>query len=83
MLVDYHVCLDFDLGGNCMPKDLTPQKDQFFLISDKLPMLLLSRNDIDEIFSKYKLKKIRVIDEHITNVGTGERYVYTALFQKV
>ena len=63
--------------------DLTPQKDQFFLISDKLPMLLLSKNDIDEIFSKYKLKKVRIINEHITNVGTGERYVYTALFQKV
>ena len=77
----YFLCSIFT--NDVISMDLTPQKDQFFLISDKLPMLLLSKNDIDEIFSKYKLKKVRIINEHITNVGTGERYVYTALFQKV
>lgn len=26
LVYNHHVCLDFDLGGNYMPKDLTPQK---------------------------------------------------------
>lgn len=63
-------------------KDLNYQKDGFFLINNFLPMVLLPINTIDNYFFLAGMNKLQNIDEHITNVGTGERYVYTALYQK-
>lgn len=63
-------------------EDLTVLGDGIFLILNQLPMILLPRDGIDELFLKRNLRKHSIIDEHITDVGTGKRYVYTALFQK-
>ena len=53
-----------------------------FLTKDKLPMLLLSKKHINNELQKNKLIKICDLNEHVTNVGTGLRNVYTFVCQK-
>lgn len=76
----YLLCSIFT--NDIISDDLTSIKGNVFLISKTLPMILLSKKDINSMFVKNGLYQLKVVDEHITNVGTGERYVYSALFQK-
>lgn len=63
--------------------DLT-QIDEFrYFIKERPPMILMSKNQIDDLFIKQGFKKIKNIDEHITDVGAGgKRNVYSVLFEK-
>ena len=45
-------------------------------------MILLSKKEIDNLFVKYGFKILKNIDEHITDVGSGKRNVYTILLKK-
>lgn len=63
--------------------DLIAKGDNCYNILNRPPMVLLSKEEIDNIFAKYNFKYIKKIDEHITDVGDGgRRNVYTVLFQK-
>lgn len=63
--------------------DLIAKGDNCYNILNRPPMVLLSKEEIDDIFAKYNFKYIKKIDEHITDVGDGgRRNVYTVLFQK-
>ncbi len=63
--------------------DLISKGNGCYNVLNRPPMVLLSKNQIDNIFAKYKFKYIRKIDEHVTDVGDGgKRNVYTVLFQK-
>ena len=46
------------------------------------PMILLSKDTIIEVFKEEGLEVYSIIDEHITNVGTGERNVLSIHFIK-
>ena len=63
-------------------EDLTPQANARFTVQDREPMVLLSEKEIDDLFEKYHLIKIHEVDKHVTDVGSGQRFVYTALYQK-
>lgn len=58
-------------SGNC-----------YNLLNDRPPMVLYSKDDIIQMFRKYGLNCEDVIDEHITDVGTGERNVVSFSFSK-
>ena len=63
--------------------DLISKGNDCYNILNRPPMVLLSKNQIDDIFAEYNFKYIRKIDEHVTDVGDGgKRNVYTVLFQK-
>lgn len=62
--------------------DLTPEKNARFLVADREPMVLLSEQELDCLFKKYNIIKIKELDTHITDVGSGKRFVYTALYKR-
>lgn len=46
------------------------------------PMILLSKEKIEKIIKDIGFKIVKIVDEHITDVGIGKRNVYTLLLQK-
>ncbi|MDD4298831.1 MAG: methyltransferase domain-containing protein [Bacilli bacterium] len=62
--------------------DLTEVDNYIYTITDREPMVLLSKTMLKEILVENNLKIIKILDEHITNVGSGERNVYSLLVQK-
>ena len=62
--------------------DLTFIENSRYEINERQPMILLSKEEINGLFSKYGFKIIKNVDEHITDVGSGKRNVYTVLFKK-
>lgn len=69
--------------NDIISNDLVKMNEEYmFLVNGQLPMLLISKRDIKIILEKNKLTNIQTIDEHITNVGSGDRYVYTFLCEK-
>lgn len=62
--------------------DLTLYGENLYKVKDRPPMVLLSKIQINKIIEENNLKIIKVIDEHITDVGGGKRNVYTILLQK-
>ena len=53
-----------------------------YLIKDRPPMVLLSKEQIQDYVSKVGFTIIKIVDEHITDVGGGKRNVYTILLKK-
>lgn len=62
--------------------DLTFVGNSRYEINERQPMILLSKEEINNLFNKYGLKIIKNVDEHITDVGSGKRNVYTILLKK-
>lgn len=62
--------------------DLIEYGPNLYKIKDRPSMVLLSKKQIDDILLGSNLKIIKIIDEHITDVGGGKRNVYTILVQK-
>ncbi len=62
--------------------DLTKTGNNSYSVKDRPPMILLGKEQIKEFVSDVGFKLIKAVDEHITDVGSGERYVYTLLVQK-
>lgn len=62
--------------------DLTFVGNSRYEINERQPMVLLSKKEIDDLFVKYGFKILKNIDEHITDVGSGKRNVYTILLEK-
>ena len=76
----YLICSVFT--NDLIDDDLRYQFNHKYIICGNLPMMLFSRENVDKFFNSNGLIKVKNIDEHITDVGTGKRYVYTALFKK-
>ena len=62
--------------------DLTYIGDSRYEINERQPMILLSKEEIDKLFISNKFTIIKKVDEHITDVGSGKRNVYTILLKK-
>lgn len=62
--------------------DLTFVGNSRYEINERQPMILLSKEEINSLFNKYGFKIIKSVDEHITDVGSGKRNVYTLLLKK-
>lgn len=64
-------------------EDLTFLGNHYYTISNnKPPMILYSTEEVLEIFKNNKLVPKEIFDEHVTNVGTGERNVISIYFRK-
>ena len=62
--------------------DLTFVGNSRYEINGRQPMILLSKEEINNLFNKCGFKIIKNVDEHITDVGSGKRNVYTILLEK-
>lgn len=68
--------------NDVITSDLTYVENSKYEINGRQPMILLSKNEINNILNKYGFKIIKNVDEHITDVGSGKRNVYTVLLEK-
>ena len=68
--------------NDVISSDLIKTGKNTYEIIDRQPMVLFSKEKINEILSGIGFKLIKIVDEHITDVGSGERYVYSILIQK-
>ncbi len=62
--------------------DLTFVGNSKYEINGRQPMILLSKDKINNLLKKYKFNILKKVDEHITDVGCGKRNVYTLLLKK-
>lgn len=62
--------------------DLTNLSNNLYDIDGREPMILLSKEEIKELMKKNKFKLVKEVEEHITDVGSGVRNVYTILLKK-
>ena len=62
--------------------DLIKIGSNTYLIKNRPPMVLLNKDKILNYIHNIGFNLIKVVDEHITDVGSGNRYVYTILIQK-
>lgn len=58
-------------------------KNKFKIKNGKPPMMLYDEKQIIKLFEKFDMKLTKVADEHITNVGTGERNVLSLCFKRI
>lgn len=62
--------------------DLIEYGPNLYKIKNRPPMVLFSKEQITKILKEKNLHIVKVIDEHITDVGGGKRNVYTLLLEK-
>lgn len=62
--------------------DLIKTGNHTYQIINRPPMVLLNKKQIHKYLEKCGFKIIKIVDEHITDVGSGKRNVYTLLLQK-
>ena len=62
--------------------DLKKIKTNYYEVKDREPMYLYSKDKITSLIKKIGFKKIKKIDEHVTDVGSGKRNVFTFIAQK-
>ena len=62
--------------------DLIKTGDNTYQIINRPPMVLLSKEQIKNYIKSCGFKIIKNVDEHVTDVGSGVRNVYTLLVQK-
>lgn len=68
--------------NDVITSDLIKTGKNTYLIKDRPPMVLLSKEQIQDYVSEVGFTIIKIVDEHITDVGSGERNVYTILIKK-
>ena len=68
--------------NDVITEDLTFVGKSRYEINGRQPMILLSKEEINNLFIKHGFKIIRQVDEHITDVESGKRNVYTILLKK-
>lgn len=68
--------------NDVLSDDLTYIDKHLYDIDGREPMILLSKKEIIKLMNKNKFKYIKDVEEHITDVGSGCRNVYTILLQK-
>lgn len=68
--------------NDIISSDLIKTGKNTYSIINRPPMVLLSKEQINKIVLGIGFKMIKIVDEHVTDVGSGERYVYSFLVQK-
>lgn len=68
--------------NDIITSDLIKTGENTYSIKDRPPMVLLNKKQIYDFISSTGFKIIKNIDEHITDVGSGKRNVYTVLIKK-
>lgn len=68
--------------NDVITNDLKYIQNNLYAINDREPMLLHSKEEINEYIKKAGFKFIDIIDEHVTDVGGGNRYVYSVVLKK-
>lgn len=63
-------------------EDLIQYGENLYQVKNRPPMVLFSKEQIDKILKENNLTTIKVLDEHVTDVGGGKRNVYTILLKK-
>lgn len=62
--------------------DLISLGNDVYRVKDRPSMVLLSKNDINKIVKEEGFNIEKFVDEHVTDVGTGKRNVYTVKLKK-
>ena len=62
--------------------DLRKVRKNYYEIKNREPMYLYSKEEIEEIVKEIGFKKFKKIDEHVTDVGSGMRNVFTFIAEK-
>lgn len=68
--------------NDIITSDLKKTGENTYSIKDRSPMVLLSKKQLKSYVYDIGFKIIKIIDEHITDVESGKRNVYTLLLQK-
>lgn len=68
--------------NDIITNDLTYIEDNMYSVSDRPPMILLSKEEINKIIEETGFCIDKNVDEHVTDVGIGKRNVYTIRFKK-
>lgn len=68
--------------NDMLTDDLIQTEKYTYLIKERNPMILLSKKEIMDFVRKIGFKDVKEIEEHITDVGSGKRNVYTFLLKK-
>ena len=75
-------CIFSTFTNDVITDDLIKTGEDTYQIKNRPPMVLLSKSKVREYVKQIGFKNIRVVDEHITDVGGGKRNVYTLSFKK-
>ncbi len=75
-------CIFSTFTNDVITDDLIKTGEDTYQIKNRPPMVLLSKSKVKEYVKQIGFKNIRVVDEHITDVGGGKRNVYTLSFKK-
>lgn len=68
--------------NDVITSDLIKTGENTYSIKDRPPMVLLGKKQVQDLVSEVRFKIIKIVDEHITDVGSGKRNVYTLLLKK-
>lgn len=68
--------------NDVISSDLKKKAKNYYEILNREPMYLYSKEEILALSKMIGFKKIKVIDEHITDVGSGKRNVFTFVAEK-
>ena len=68
--------------NDVISSDLKKVRKNYYEIKNREPMYLYSKEEIEKIIKTIGFKTTKKIDEHITNVGSGERNVITFIAEK-
>jgi len=82
ILEDNGYLLISSFTNDVISSDLLKTSKNTYQVKNRPPMVLLSKKEINNYLKDCGFKIIKIVDEHITDVGSGERYVYTLLVQK-
>lgn len=62
--------------------DLTNYGENLYSVVDRPPMVLLSKKQVKDYLKRTGFRSIKEVEEHVTDVGSGKRNVYTLLLKK-
>ena len=82
VLKDYGYCIVSIFTNDIITDDLVACQNSLFLIKNREPMILLSKENVQKLIRENHFQIVKIIDEHITDVGTGKRNVYSLLLKK-
>lgn len=68
--------------NDILTDDLKEYNANSYYVKDRLPMMLFDKSKINEFVLNAGFELVKIIDEHITDVGSGKRNVYTILLKK-
>lgn len=76
------ICILSVFTNDVITSDLEEYKEFLYRVKDRPPMVLLPKDEINKKVKETGFSNFKEIDSHITDVGSGERYVYTILLKK-